>query len=237
MLSKLCSLVLGERLDLTPDRLALQNPERSGEPAAQIANDLRSFLQSLELKKGAENASRHCRKPKVNSRLYNLLRCNWQGFVDQHYSCGSKHGCARRQSGDRVSQPSNDAIVGKHNRGIDGLMKTRRADLQFKPQSVAPPFVKGCALSGGKMVGADYLKALDDGKVMTRLRRRRRGVFLPFAGPCFDHHGVLNRQPTAPACRPKLSLGRRPDANTANTPDMVGTRGTTPIVRSIIWSV
>jgi hypothetical protein len=161
MLSKLRSLALGERLDLTPDRLALQNPERPGEPAGQIANNLRSFLQSLERKKGTENASRHCRKPKVNSRLYNVLRCNWQGFVGQHYSCGRKHACARRQSGDRVSQPSNDAIVRKHNRGIDGMMKTRRARLQFKPQSVAPPFVKDCASPGDMMVGTDNLKALN----------------------------------------------------------------------------
>ena len=118
MLSKLRSLVLGERLDLSPDRLCVLKIPRDRAAAAQIANDLRSFLQSLELKRGAENASRHCRKPKVNSRLYNVLRCNWQGFVDQHYSCGSKHACATRQSGDRVSQRSNDAIVRKHNRGI-----------------------------------------------------------------------------------------------------------------------
>ena len=88
VLSELRSLGLVERLDLPSDRFALQNPERSGKPGGQLADDLRSFLQSVEGKERTENAPHHCRKPKVNSRLYNVLGCNWQGLVGQNYGPG-----------------------------------------------------------------------------------------------------------------------------------------------------
>ena len=73
-----------------------------------------------------------------------------------------------------------------------GMMETSRARLQFEAQSVAPIFVAGSVLPGDRKIGADNLKALNDGKVRSHRRGSRRGV-LPVAGPCFDHHQVLDR--------------------------------------------
>ena len=80
-------------------------------------------------------------------------------------------------------------------------MKTRRARLQFKCQSGAPAVVVVCVLLGDTMLAADNLKALNNGKVMRRLGRRRQRVFLPVARPCFDHHQVPDRRPTATASK------------------------------------
>src|ERR1700691_1464759 len=92
------------------------------------------------------------------------------------------------------------------------MMKTSRPRLQFEPQSAAPFFFAARVLPSDMMIGADNLKALNDGKVMTRWRRRRRRVFLPVAGPCFDHHQVLDRRPTTHRARPNSLLNRRPRA-------------------------
>jgi hypothetical protein len=83
-------------------------------------------------------------------------------------------------------------------------MKTRRACLQFELQGISPSFVGAYILAGDMMLGADNLKALDDGKVVTEFRRRSRQVFLPVAGPRFDHHKFLDPQSKATASKPNL---------------------------------
>src|SRR5579871_5120027 len=110
-LSKLRPLVLRESPDLLPDRLALQDPERPGKPSGQIANDFRAFLEDFERKERAENAPRHRRKPKVNSCFYNLPPGSRQGLVCENHCPRGQYIWAGGKPGDRIAQPTDDALV------------------------------------------------------------------------------------------------------------------------------